>query len=46
MKVDLVHGRLRDFIPQIKRANEALDETEGTIEDIDENEEHVEMVPH
>ena len=36
--------RLKIFLPQLQEANTSLDKTEN-IEDVDEDEEYVEMVP-
>jgi len=39
-----VTDRLRSFLPQIQAANTLLDPTTTNIEDVDEGEEHIEMV--
>lgn len=36
--------RLKAFLPQIEKANADLDEESGGLEDVDEDEEHIEMV--
>jgi len=43
---DLVHDRIRGFLPQIQQANVLLETTsvDRTIESVGEDEEHVEMV--
>jgi len=41
--LSVVTGRLRMFLPQLQTANTFLDQTKN-IEDVDDDEEHVEMV--
>lgn len=40
----VVSERLKAFLPQIEKANADLDEESGGLEDVDEDEEHIEMV--
>lgn len=44
-RVMIVHDRIRGFLPQIQQANVLLETSDETIESVDDDEEHVEMVP-